>query len=320
MSELRPLTLPSHPTTSAALTRSEDPPLPTAIDQPTGLFCVFGIQPCTNSRAATNHDVEEEVVHTRGSGPSVDDILAFIGISIMLIWPWIFFGVVWAKKGIQMNNHITEVIIHNLHATTYFITLICSIISMIISALFSHSIVRFAQELVTHRAPTSPFILSVLLAFRHLNWPWGKNVKAAKYLMSKKRWWPALLLIICLLTFPHLISSTTSLLTPAPFNRTAGLTGTKLDFSSSDIDCLTWFASNPISNNCSWEVSLFETPQDTSLIACVYQSYNGMQYTNCLGESQMVDALESGRGSVSEKSILKHKMSVNSVLSRRFLN
>jgi len=218
-------------------------------------FVFFGIQPCTNSRAETNRHVEEEVVPTPGSGPSVHDILAFIGISIMLIWPWIFFGVVWAKKGIQVNNHVAKVITNNPQPTTYFITLICSIISMIVGALFSLSIIRFAQELVSHRQPTEPFTLSVLLAFRHQNWPWGKSVKDAKYLMAKKRWWPAVLLIICVLTFPQLISSTTSLLTPAPFNRTVALTGTELDFSSTASDCLAWFAARPISNNCDYQVS-----------------------------------------------------------------
>ena len=269
MSELRP-SLPSHPTTSAALNRPEDPPLPTATDQLTGLFCIFGIQPCTNSHAAMNHDAEEVlVVHTPGR-PSVHDILAFIGISIMLIWPWIFFGVVWAKKGIQMNNHVAKVITNNPHTTTYFITLICSIISTIVNTLFSLSIVRFAQELVTHRSPIRPFTARVLLAFRHRNWTLGRSVKDAKYLMSRTRWWPALLLIICVLTFPHLISSTTSLLTPAPFNRTVALTGTEVNFSSTASDCLSWFAANPISNNCGWQVSHSERLQDTSLMACGY--------------------------------------------------
>ena len=308
----------AHQATSATLIQPDDP-LPTANDQSekpledsksehtTGMFCVFGIQLCSNLHAATNHHVEGEVVHTRGSGPSVHDILAFIGISIMLIWPWIFFGVVWAKKGIQMNNHVAKVITNNPHATTYFITLICSIISMIVSALFSLSIIRFAQELVSHRQPTEPFTLSVLLAFRRQTWPWGKSLKDAKSLLTKKKWWPAVLLIVCVLTFPHLISSTTSLLTPAPFNRTVALTGTELDFSSTASDCLAWFAAHPISNNCGWQVSRSEILQDASLMACGCQSYKGMQYTNCLGENQMVDVLEAGRGNVSQKSILKRR-------------
>lgn len=235
-----------HQATSATVIRQDDPP--TANDQ--------SEKPLEDSKSehttATNRHVAEEVV-PRGSGPSVHDILAFIGISIMLIWPWIFFGVVWAKKGIQMNNHVAKVITNNPHATTYFITLICSIISMIVSVLFSLSIIRFAQELVSHRHPTEPFTLSVLLAFRRQTWPWGKSLKDAKSLMTKKKWWPAVLLIICVLTFPHLISSTTSLLTPAPFNRTVALTGTELDFSSTASDCLAWFAAHPIANNCGWQ-------------------------------------------------------------------
>lgn len=264
-----------HQATSATVIRQDDPP--TANDQ--------SEKPLEDSKSehttATNRHVAEEVV-PRGSGPSVHDILAFIGISIMLIWPWIFFGVVWAKKGIQMNNHVAKVITNNPHATTYFITLICSIISMIVSVLFSLSIIRFAQELVSHRHPTEPFTLSVLLAFRRQTWPWGKSLKDAKSLMTKKKWWPAVLLIICVLTFPHLISSTTSLLTPAPFNRTVALTGTELDFSSTASDCLAWFAAHPIANNCGW------------------QFYKGIPYTNCLGENQMVDVLEAGRGNILE--------------------
>ena len=184
----------------------------------------------------------------------------------MLIWPWIFVVVVWAKKGIQMNIHVAKVVKDNPQATTYFITFICSIISMIVSTFFSLSIIRFSQELVSHYKPTRPFHLRVLLAFRHRNWPWGKSWKDVKYLMSKQRWWPAALVILCVLIFPQLISSTASLVTPAPFNRTAILNGTELDFSSTDADCLDWFEANPLSNACDWQVSR------------TYPQYHGMPY------------------------------------------
>lgn len=191
----------------------------------------------------------------------------------MLVWPWIFFGVVWAKKGIQMDNHMAKVVTDNPHATTYFVTLICSFISMIISALFSIAIIRFAQELVTNRAPTQPFHLRVLLAFRHQTWPLGKSWKDFHYLMAPGRWWPAVLLIICVTTFPHLISSTTSLLTPAPFNRTAILTGTELNFSSSAADCVAWFEENPLANNCDWQVSQLIYPQIPGNILVTVRCY-----------------------------------------------
>ena len=170
----------------------------------------------------------------------------------MLAWPWAFFGAVWIRGGVQLSNHMAKVVTSNPHATTYFVTLICSIISMITGALFSLAIIRFAQELVTHRSPTRPFHLRVLLSFRHQTWPW--RMKDAKYLIHRNRWWPAVLLIVCILTFPHLISSTTSLLAPIPFNRTADLIGTELDFSGG-VGCQDWFNNNPINNNCDYQVS-----------------------------------------------------------------
>ena len=163
----------------------------------------------------------------------------------MLVWPWIFFGVVWAKGGLQMNNHLSKVVRYYPQATTYLITFICNIISLIIGELFSLSIIRFAQEFVTYRTPSRPFHLRVLLALRHQTWPWGKSVKNVKYLMTKDRWLPAVSVIICALIFPHLTSSTTTLLTPTSFNRTAALTGTEVDFSSIDAECLAWFENSP---------------------------------------------------------------------------
>ena len=194
-----------------------------------------------------------EKVAKANSGPCIRDILSFIGIAIMLVWPWIFFGVVWAKGGVQMNNHLANVVRNHPHINTYFITFISSIISLIIGELFSLAIIRFAQELVTYHKPTRPFDLTVLLAFRRQTWPWGKSMKDFKYLMTKDRWWPAVSVIICALTFPHLISSTTSLLTPTPFNRTAVLMGTELDFSLTE--CLPFFDNYPIGSNCGRQVS-----------------------------------------------------------------
>jgi len=200
-------------------------------------------------------DVEEvgptpEVTRPYSSKP---DFLLLFGIFIMLIWPWIFFCVVRAKKGIQMNNHVAQVVKKNPHATTYFISFIGSIITAAVTTFFSLAIIRFAQELVTYHKPTRPFHLTVLLGFRHQTWPWGFTWKDVKYLMAEKRWPLAILVVVCILTFPQLISSITSLITPGPFNRMASLSGTELDFSSNETDCLAWFKA-PRSNNCDWGV------------------------------------------------------------------
>lgn len=237
--------------------------------------------PDTKRNYTSDETVEED---RSNSGPGIRDILSFIGVAIMLAWPWIFFGVVWAKGGVQMNNHLSKVVRNHPQATTYFITFICSIISLMIGELFSLAIIRFAQELVTYRKPTQPFHLTVLLAFRHQTWPWGKSVEDAKYLMTKDRWWPALSVIICALIFPHLISSTTTLLTPTSFNRTSALTGTELDFSSTDVECLSWFNNSLTNPVCSWK----------------FYKNTSFAYTECLGGFQVVDFLEAGRGKIIE--------------------
>ena len=188
------------------------------------------LQYLTRADAHMAYDLSDETLEEEAnpnSGPDIRDIFSFIGIAIMLVWPWIFFGVVWAKGGVQMNNHLANLVQNHPHTTTYFITFISSIISLIIGELFSLCVIRFAQELVTYRKPTQPFHLTVLLAFSRQTWPWGKSTRDVTYLMTKDRWWPAVSVILCALIFPHLTSSTATLLTPTSFNRTAVLTGTE---------------------------------------------------------------------------------------------
>ena len=204
-----------------------------------------------------------------------------------------------------MNNHLANVAQNHPHTTTYFITFISSIISLIIGELFSLAVIRFAQELVTYRKPTQPFHLTVLLAFRRQTWPWGKSTRDVKYLMTKDRWWPAVSVILCALIFPHLTSSTATLLSPTSFNRTAILTGTELDFSSTDAGCLSWFNNSLTNPNCGWQVSWMNPECRLQFFSLTYPCWSqfyknsSLAYTQCLGGSQVVDFLEAGRGKVS---------------------
>lgn len=43
-----------------------------------------------------------------------------------------------------------------------------------------------------------------------------------------------------------------------------------------------------------------------SLTTLIYQSFNGLQYINCLSDNQVVDILDSGRSSVSHKLKIIH--------------
>ena len=197
--------------------------------------------------------------------PIVLDFLLLFFIFTMLFWPWIFFGIVWVKKGIQMNNRDAEFVKEHPHITTFLFTLIANIISIIVTTLFSSAIIRFAQEWVYGQS-TRAFHLTVLSAFRHQTWPW-MGWQDVKSLSAEKRWRFAPLVAVCILTFVVLTSSTTSLITPALFNRTAILTGTELNFSSNDTDCLAWFNAHPRSNNCDWQVSQLHTHNTMKYLA-----------------------------------------------------
>jgi hypothetical protein len=171
----------------------------------------------------------------------------------MLVWPWIFLGVVWGLNGVPINNHVGKVVMDNPQGTSFFVTLLGNIVNMFVSTLFSFAIIRFAQERVMRWELMSVFDVSFLLALRHQHWPWG--IQGLSYLFDRTKWLPVVSVAACISAFTFVPSSTTSLLTPAPFNRTAHIKGTELDFSSSAADCIEWFSTNNISDNCNWEVS-----------------------------------------------------------------
>ena len=178
-------------------------------------------------------------------------MLLLAGIVFMLVWPWIFWGIVWSQRGIQMNEHVAKVVMDNLQVTTFFMTLLGNIASVIVSTLFSSAIIRFSQELVERKGVTV-FDVSMLSAFRYQRWPWGMRDLNRSFVRT--RWLRMVLIVGCVAAFGFVPSSVTSLITPVPFNRMAPLNGTELDFSSIDTDCLDWFTANPI-GNCEWKVS-----------------------------------------------------------------
>jgi hypothetical protein len=184
--------------------------------------------------------------------PYGDDTLLLAGIVFMLVWPWIFWGVVWSQNGIQMNRHVAKVIMDNPQGTTFFKTLLGNIAAVIINILFSSTIIRFSQEWVARKELTF-FDVSMLSALRYQRWPWGMKVLYGPFVRT--RWLLMVLIVGCIAAFGFVPSSVTSLITPVPFSRRADLQGTELDFSSIDTDCLDWFAAINIPNNCDWEVS-----------------------------------------------------------------
>lgn len=172
----------------------------------------------------------------------------------MLTWPLLFFGVVFALKGLQINNYVAKVVHRHPQNTAFFVTLVGNIVCLIINILFSSAVTRSAQEWIAQqRTEVTVYHVLLLTGLRTQTWPW--TLKDLKEVFALKRWLQLVLLGVCIGTFTFVPSSTTSLLTPIPFNRTVALKGTEVDFSSTDTDCLAWLNKKYISINCDWEVS-----------------------------------------------------------------
>jgi len=173
-----------------------------------------------------------------------NDLCLLAGIFIMLLWPWILLAIIWARGGIQMDDYIAKIVNHYPQRTSFFITLLGNIVSIIISILFSTAVVHFSQEWTTNNNHITIFDVSLMSAFRNQNWPW--EIKDRKYLLVRNRWLPVGLAGVCIAAFALVPSGTTSLITPVSFDRTWDLTGTELDFSSNAADCIDWFRENPL--------------------------------------------------------------------------
>ncbi|KAJ2935493.1 hypothetical protein H1R20_g1601, partial [Candolleomyces eurysporus] len=189
------------------------------------------------------------------------DIFLLVIILFMILWPWVFFGVVKAKHGIQMTNQLSENVARHPKRVGAIVTFIGTINRIIATLLFGKAVVRLGQELIAKNSAKNSqpevtvFGVSALLAFRHMTMVWGVR-QWGQLIKGKWRLLVVLMLVLSLGALALIPSGTASLITPGEFNKTADLRGTELDFTSGDSECLTWLGQNQVSvtNTCDWKV------------------------------------------------------------------
>jgi hypothetical protein len=195
-------------------------------------------------------------------------VLCLLGTVVLLIWPWIFFGIVWKMDGIPMA-HSTAAENHP-KDTLYFVTFISGIISFLIGKLFARAVTSFAQKYLVHK-DVAILSMSFFITLKGH----GLNPKFLKRNIP--------LFLVLLLYFGIFFAvnpGIVALLTPIHYTRSVILNGSELNFASNDPDCIDWFERNTIPNYCDWEI------------------YNGLEYTKCRVENQLLDVLDSGRGHI----------------------
>jgi len=201
----------------------------------------------------------------------------------MLLWPWIFLAIIWARGSIQMSDHVAKVAKNYPQRISFFVTLLANIVSIIVSIIFSTAIARFSREWATNNNHVTVFHVSLISAFRNQSWPWG--MKDHKYLLVRNRWLPVFLAGACIAAFALVPSGATSLIAPVSFSRTWNLTGTELNFSPNNTNCIDWLTALP----------------DWLPNTCDYGGFNDQRGKDCNGKNQLVDLLDSGRSRVSHK-------------------
>jgi hypothetical protein len=129
------------------------------------------------------------------------------------------------------------------------------------------------------------------------DWPVGKMVSVV---FSEKHYDAVLLVAVLALysgIFTFVSPGLNAILLPHPFSRLRPLQGHELDFSSTDTTCMEWVVGHPIPPLCNWRVSV--TTHFSGSALNMSKEYNGFEFTDCLGENQLVDVLEAGRSNVS---------------------
>ena len=186
------------------------------------------------------------------------DLYLVFSIMVMLVWPWIFLGAVWSQGGIHLHSLLTSVVYFLPEQVNFFITFLGTMVRLIVGFLFSKAILRFWQERMSKHS-LNLFQLSLISGLKNQKVPWGPG---ELWYLFHSRWWLRVILVAaCWATFILVPSSTTSLLTPVPFNKIITLNGyEELDFSSTASDCLDWLGRNSLLYNndsqaCGWTVS-----------------------------------------------------------------
>jgi hypothetical protein len=171
---------------------------------------------------------------------------------VVLIAPWLFFGLVKHHGGVQFSHRVSRWVNHHPKDNNFIFTTISSILMAMIGSLFGHAVTNLAQKWIAHKG-TDIFGLSFFTGLRNRALPWQFKWRYVHLLMTQHLFW---VLALYMIVF-HFIttSSISSLITPGPFTRHANLQGNELDFGASGPECAAWFSENIIQNACDWAVS-----------------------------------------------------------------
>ena len=160
----------------------------------------------------------------------------------LLAWPWICLGYVWDRDGVLASPRVASWAATRPRSVTYVATLIGTAFSALTAWFFSNAIIRISQKWLSRNEEVDIFYVSFLVTLRYKFFPWGLK-DLSEY---RRRWHLLVVVAACILAFGFIPPGISALVSPNPYNKFVHLTGSELDFASSDPACSAWLANNSV--------------------------------------------------------------------------
>lgn len=203
--------------------------------------------------------IPNQVVQWYEQGHDIDFIGWLFLATLMLIWPWIFFGVVWQLDGLEMQHNAARIASRHTQDVAFFVTTISNGIGLLIGFLFGKAVSRLAQKWVVHKDSTVAHV-SLLTNLKNRSLPTS--------LFFQRRLLSVFIVVFYMSVFALVPGGITALLTPVIFPRHTDINGTELDFGSTNVSCIDWFNNNIIPHTCDWTVGSSQISWNDSVLIC----------------------------------------------------
>lgn len=234
-------------------------PLPDLHASPASIEKPLADSPTPDAATATPHPTRQSMVDLACGPwrPHYSPSLKFVfAIIVMIVWPWVFYGIVKRQGGIEMDRKTSNIVRKHSQDVDYFVTAVASSIAFLIGYLFQASVTRLAQRWVVFEE-TDIFRLSFFSALKNRAFVWSLGALPSIF-KSARRLGLVFTVILYIAAFILITPGLTALLHPQTLARFADLSGTEIDFASNSPACREWFNNNDVLlGSCGWEVSRY---------------------------------------------------------------
>ncbi|TFK65200.1 hypothetical protein BDN72DRAFT_900914 [Pluteus cervinus] len=211
---------------------------------------------------------------------------------LLLLAPWIFYGVVVLKDQLALSRSTAETIARNPRTTTHIVVTLGGLVSTAVTLLFSAAVVCVAQKWISisdttpNRALTRskdsalqnfdkyPVRIEYLGRLAQLG-----SLQPLFALNSRRALAVTALALVVYAIGNQALAGISAVFTPQALNLTTPFTGFEIDLSSTDATCIDWYLD----------------PKHAPPQNCGYNPANDLVFTTCLGENQLIDVIQAGR-------------------------